>query len=389
MLNIKPDPDLDPDDIVIRNNDITSRLPVDNENIKQEEQIAMYEEFFEAPSQPAESTTDTVDNSTNNTQVSLPLSSADETDTMSNLSTNSLGEFLQNCQRNQSQINANEITEIPPNKRTKLANDTLVETIKKEPVEQNSSNTVQPTISNNEITTTVKQEPDQEEQESNISQRNTVNANSLGANKTVPTNQTTNILNNTSSNSLNTQITSTNMDEDMVPPTALFFRNSTSQNTNQSCDYDEFYETRINTTTTLPLAANIKSEPLELNTIERNDNNSNIPQNNLSSHISQQLSNRITTANNVMNNAIDEDDLVPPQNLLGSYRPVQSDIKREMEHDDLFTISFNNKTNVNEGHFWNSKSLEELKNKNGSMGSLNRGESVKDSEDGKFFYLIY
>ncbi|KAM7341946.1 RNA binding domain-containing protein painting of fourth [Cochliomyia hominivorax] len=333
MLNIKPDPDIDPDDIVIRDNAITSRFQVNaNESIKQEEEEAMYMEFYAPPQNQTETTTTTTNN---NDAASLPASSTDDNDSMSNLSSNSLGEFLQNCQRTQQTQNTRHL-ETSTTKRTKLVNSSsLEETIKKEPLE-NGENLSQ--LGQEATLMAVKQEPKEIPE---IGQGNT-NDKMTSERQTVPRRNV-----NEQTSSFNKSSSVNDTADDLVPPTALFFKNPNKNNI-ETNDYDEFYETSINSQTTT--TTNIKREPFDINLNEHNNTN-NISLINQDTNINLiNLLNRTTTmsTNSLQNNDNDDDDddLVPSQNLLGSYCPLRNDIKREKEHDDLFDVPFN-KTNEN------------------------------------------
>ncbi|XP_065370234.1 uncharacterized protein Pof [Calliphora vicina] len=372
VVNIKPDPDIDPDDIVIRDNAISSRVEGTNDTIKQEEEVAIYNEFFAAPINQNDSSKANTGNDT----VSLH-STTDETDTMSSLSVNSLGEFLQTCHRPQTQANNTEEMGPPPTKRHKVSGDVLQDTIKKE------------TLENENIVTearmeTVKQEPVQINENSNVSDKNMPLKDST--NQTVHRRRATVQAAIVGNNTTNPQ-SNTNNNEDLVPSTALFFTSqiqNTLANTVNECDYDEFYDTSINPSSqTSASATNIKKEPLDISRRKSTSENvKNVQQK------EADISERVNVA--AISNAIDEDDLVPSQNLLGSYRPLRSEIKHEMEHDDLFSVPINNRNNLNEdsnldNHWNNTESAINIYSQSDKSGKTSEGlkstMSLKDTDD--------
>ncbi|KAI8128724.1 Protein painting of fourth [Lucilia cuprina] len=384
--NIKPEPDIDPSDIVIRDNALTSRLEVNNDNIKQEEQIALYDEFFAPPNNQNDNNKEMPGKSNNNDVVSLH-STADETDTMSTVSTNSLGEFLQNCQRSQMRANCMENLGPPPAKRNKQPEDVLAATVKQESQESNNIVTAKDltqftkdTIAADDIKQELLEEP-------NVSDKTTSTTDS--ANKKVPKRRDrvqaaiTPVITKNSTISAST--------DDVVPSTALFFRSNSQTSLtvpSNDSDYDEFYDTRTNISSqTTTSVANIKKEPLNISANKSTNENCRPKEENgevlnrrdvnKESKLSQMRNNisSLTTSNT----PIDEDDLVPAQNILGSYRPFRSEIKEEMEHDDIFAVPINRANNLSENNYLDNLNNETVSN----LTSLSDRSSATRNDIGK------
>lgn len=374
---------MDPNDIVVRNNNITSRLETTNDNIKREEEdLALYMEFFAKPNNQTKSGRENIEKSCRDDIVSLRCAT-DETDTMSSLSTNSLGEFLQTCQRLQSQSNKN-------NTASKVTSDDVQATIKSEALENVITNRKGLSISSND-SALVKQEPQRDG-----AIQNTLTAESNNFPKKVPR----------SREGVSPNHNNAIDNDDIVPPTALFFRsdyqNALPTFSNNACEYDEFYGTGINDssqTTTDPI--NIKIEHLDTPRSKTTNKNGKPlhqpeilnPKSNNNTLPSKQQCNINFTA---ISKATDDDDLVPAQNLLGSCRPLWNAIKQELEHEDIFSVPFK-KTNQlnddeNQGDICSNDSTENLLTPSKSTENddevLNSNVPEED-DDGKFFFVFF
>ncbi|XP_037816300.1 ras guanine nucleotide exchange factor P [Lucilia sericata] len=386
--NIKPEPDIDPADIAIRDNTLSSRLEVNSDNIKQEEQLALYDEFFAPPSNQNDNNKENSAKSNNNNDVVSLHSTADETDTMSTVSTNSLGEFLQNCQRSQIRSNCMENLGPPPAKRNKPREDVSQATVKQESLESNNILTAKDSTQftkDSIVADNVKLEP---LEELNVSDKTT--STSDPAIKQVPRRGDRVQAAVTPAITTNPTIPASN--DDVVPSTALFFRSNSQTNLTRpgnDSDYDEFYDTRTNLSShTATSVANIKKEPLNIST-NKSTNEMNFKNkqeneevlNRRDVNTESKLSQTRNIINSVItsNTPIDEDDLVPAQNILGSYRPFRSEIKEEMEHDDIFAVPINIINNLNENNNLDNLSNEIISN----LTSLSDKNSTTTNDIGK------
>lgn len=331
-------------------------------------------------------------------------STVDETDTMSTLSNNSLGEFLQSCQRPQIQTNNIEDIGPPPTKRNKDTVAILPESIKRELLENNiiPSRQSLPLFSADSVIglENLKKEPGKDGENLNV----VTNKNSLAEkicsriDKTAPERRETDAAANNLIDSYNKSVNN----EDLVPPTALFFKSDYQQrlkDTSNVCDYNEFYETTTNFSA--PASTSLTSIKTESSYVLRGAFNSteNCENTQLNKLVNRNSAtyNTLLSKENLNSNATTtltksfvedgDDNLVPPQNLLGTYRPSPNVIKQEPEHDDIFSVPFNKRNQLNENIY--SDVCNDMDSVTCQSNNIENATNVsEDYDDGKYLVII-
>ncbi|TMW40320.1 hypothetical protein DOY81_014601, partial [Sarcophaga bullata] len=402
LLNIKPDPDMDPDDMVVRSDNVTTRFDINEESIKQEKELASDFEFFAPANNNQSCAANREKSATANDTVSI-YSTTDETDTMSTMSASSLGEFLQTCQR--PRVTSNDIDDIvgpPPAKRNKQYSDDLSPVIKTEPFEQQTA----PVEDNLPVqeNVAIKRETVDNYVE-NINNDNAMQSNN--ANRRV------------SRRNKNQKISSNDTD-DVVPPNALFLRGDiqTPLASNlEMFDNDEFFETR--TKPTAQIISAIKTEPINATNrfkeSEKNKSSTNyqhleILSNSRSNNEKSDNSLQAQATTNETTLAGDEEDLVPERNILCTRLNTHTDsnqqsfdIKLERENEDIFSIpcvstvrnevTSNQNEDSNLSDLWNTNLLTqntslELSNNENPIEFAKSHTPVDDNNDDDDIILV-